>query len=166
MIEQPPPRPPYIEKLLEKHVSAANVLVVGGQIEDTLEKLLLTAGRPISNKLAKRIFAGMGPLHSFSGKIEIAYFFELIDEPLYGDLMLIKDVRNAFAHTTTYVSFSDERIAAKCRQLSTWKTGADAQERFYSRALECLDTLRQNMDRFLMANALQEPTIQIDDDQD
>ena len=58
-----------LQTVLLRHVEAGNVLVVSGQIEDLLEKLLLTRARAISNKLAKRIFTGMGPLNSFSGKI-------------------------------------------------------------------------------------------------
>ena len=58
---------------LAKHIEAANVLVLAGKVEDSPEKLLLVAGREIPNKIAKRIFAGMGPLSTFSGKIEVAY---------------------------------------------------------------------------------------------
>src|SRR4051812_13113878 len=102
-----------LEETLANHTQAGNVLVVTGKLEDGLEKLLLAAGRPISNKLAKRIFSGMGPLHSFSGKIEIAYFFDLIDRPTFDDLMVIKDVRNIFAHTMQYIYFTTPEVEAK-----------------------------------------------------
>jgi DNA-binding MltR family transcriptional regulator len=153
-----------LQTVLLRHTEAGNVLVVSGQIEDLLEKLLLTRGRAISNKLAKRIFAGMGPLNSLSSKIEIAYLFELIDQRTFDDLLLIKDIRNRFAHTTNYAYFSNEVIANKCKSLTTWKAGDDPQHCFYLRTLELIDLLRNRMDVFLYAKALQEePSVQLDD---
>jgi DNA-binding MltR family transcriptional regulator len=131
-----------------------------------MEKLLLTKGRTISNKLAKRMFTGMGPLHSFSAKAEIAFFFEVIDKDLFEDLMVVKDIRNAFAHTTRFIRFADPAIAEKCRRLSTWETGCDAVSCFYGRALECIDLLRARMDTLLYAKALvEEPAVNMDEDE-
>jgi len=65
---------------------AGNALVVAGLVEDSLEKLLLAAGRELSNTEAERVFAGMGPLASFSAKIEIAYLFDLLDKAVRDDL--------------------------------------------------------------------------------
>jgi DNA-binding MltR family transcriptional regulator len=130
----------------------------------TLEKLLLTVGRSISNKLAKRIFAGMGPLHSLSSKVEILFLFEQIDEILFRDLMVVKDVRNAFAHTTRYVSFSDEEIVEKCRRLSTWTAGADPEDCFYQRSLGCVDVLANKMSAMMYAKALREPPSIVESD--
>ena len=118
---------------VSQHVEAANVLVVTGKIEDGLEKLLLASGRPLTNAHAKRLF-GRGPFQNFGPKIDMAYFFEIIDEPVFKDLVIIKDVRNTFAHTTRYVYFSTEEVANKCKKLSTWKNGDDLQEVFYRRA--------------------------------
>ena len=154
-----------VEALLATHAEAGLVLVVVGKIEDMLEKLLLTRGRRISNKLAKSIFGGMGPLSSLSAKIEIAYFFELIDEPSFDDLKLIKDIRNRFAHTTTFVFFSTEAILNKCKQLSTWNSGEDPQSCFYSRSLELIDALSQKLDVLMYAKALGDPpAVNVDDE--
>jgi hypothetical protein len=73
-----------------RQTEAGAALVTSGLIEDWLEKLLLTAGRPLSNKTAKGIFAALGPLSSFSAKIEIAYTFELIDKAVRDDLRIIR----------------------------------------------------------------------------
>jgi DNA-binding MltR family transcriptional regulator len=154
-----------LDKVFLRHMEAGNVLVVSGQIEDLLEKLLLTKGRSLSNKLAKRIFTGMGPLHSLSGKIEIAYLFELIDKPTFDDLLLIKDIRNRFAHTTNYVYFSTEAVTDKCKALSTWKSGEDPENAFYLCTLSMIDLLKGKMDALMYAKALEEePLIQFDDE--
>lgn len=155
-----------LSETLAKHIEAANVLVIAGKIEDTLERLLLVAGRPISNRIAKRLFAGMGALSSFSGKIEVAYLFDLIDESMLKDLLVIKDVRNAFAHTTQYVFFSQERIAAKCRNLSTFTAGVDPQHAFYDRALGLSVALDRVIDRFMLSKALRDKPTPIVDEED
>jgi DNA-binding MltR family transcriptional regulator len=155
-----------LQNTLLKHIQAANVLVVAGQIEDTLEKLLLTAGRTVSNKFAKRLFAGMGPLHSLSGKIEIAYFFELIDQEAFDDLQAVKDIRNRFAHTTRYVYFTDPVIVEKCRILSTWEEGGhNAELAFNLCTLHLIDDLRGKMDVLIFERSLkEEPPLHLDDD--
>lgn len=153
-----------LETVLSQHIEAANVLVLAGKIEDNLEKLLLVAGREIPNKLAKRIFTGMGPLSSFAGKIEVAYLFELIDESAYKDLMIVKDVRNAFAHTTQYVYFSQEPITAKCRNLSSYI--GDPQDAFYKRGLELFDEISKGMERFLYAKAIRQAPLPIVDEEE
>jgi DNA-binding MltR family transcriptional regulator len=98
------------------------------------------------------------------GKVEILFLFEQIDEILFHDLMAIKDVRNAFAHTTRYVSFSDEEIAEKCRRLSTWAAGADPEDCFYQRSLGCVDALTNKMNVMMYAKVLREPSIVESDD--
>ncbi|TQF28790.1 hypothetical protein [Bradyrhizobium sp. UNPA324] len=153
-----------LSETLSKHIEAANVLVLAGKIEDNLEKLLLVAGREIPNKVAKRIFAGMGPLSSLAGKIEVAYLFELIDEPAFKDLLIIKDVRNAFAHTTQYVYFSQEHIAAKCRNLSNWI--GDPQDAFYKRGLELFDEISDSIDKLIFRKALQEAPLPVVDEEE
>jgi hypothetical protein len=60
-------------QILARQTEAGNALVAAGLVEDWLEKLLLAAGRELTNGEAERVFEGMGPLNSFSAKIEIAY---------------------------------------------------------------------------------------------
>lgn len=153
-----------LSDVFAQHIEAANVLVLAGKIEDNLEKLLLVAGREIPNKLAKRIFTGMGPLSSFAGKIEVAYLFELIDEAALKDLIIVKDVRNAFAHTTQYVYFSQEAVAAKCRNLSNWI--GDPQDAFYTRGLELFDEISNTIDKLIFSKALQEAPPPVADEEE
>ncbi len=151
-------------KILSRHTEAGNALVVAGIVEDWLEKLLLARGRTISNTMAERIFEGMGPLRSFSGKIDVAYLFELIDEDVARDLRVIKDIRNKFAHTTQFVHFQSEHIAKLCQKLSNWKPDKANEECYRDRALECVNLIKAAVDRLLYASALKE-TIQDDDEE-
>jgi DNA-binding MltR family transcriptional regulator len=152
-------------EILARQTDAGNALVVAGLVEDELEKLLLGAGRELSNKTANGIFSGMGPLSSFSAKIEIAYMFNLIDKPVRDDLRVVTSIRNAFAHTTRSVHFGTEHIATECRKLSNWKDDIDNQECYRERARECVNLIKQKLDVFLFANALrEEPSVDLDED--
>jgi hypothetical protein len=154
-----------ILRMLSQMTEAGNALVVAGLVEDELEKLLLGAGRPLENADADRIFGRMGPLSSFAAKIEIAYMFELIDQPVRDDLRIIKKIRNAFAHTTRNVHFGTAHIAKDCRKLSSWKEGSDNQESYRERARECVNLIRQKLDVFMFEKALsEEPSVQLHDD--
>jgi len=154
-------------QILSRQTEAGAALVTSGLIEDWLEKLLLTAGRPLSNKTAKGIFVGLGPLSSFSAKIEIAYMFELIDKAMRDDLRTIKTIRNRFAHTTHFVYFESEQIARECRKLSNWKDGVNGQAIFQDRALECINHMQSKMNVLMYAKALKdEPSVNIDDDEE
>ncbi|MDH2343237.1 hypothetical protein [Bradyrhizobium sp. SSUT77] len=152
-------------RILHRQSQAGSVLVTAGLIEDELEKLLLSAGRPLENRTAKDIFGAMGPLHGFSAKIEIAFMFELIDQSARDDLQVIKSIRNKFAHTTRYVFFESHHIDHECRKLSNWRSELGNEEVFRRRAIGCVNLIRQKIDALMFAKALQEePSITEDDE--
>jgi hypothetical protein len=143
----------YINMLAQQS-QAGNALVLAGLVEDWLQKLLLQAGRPLSNTLATKIFDGMGPLSQFAAKIEVAYLFELVDETTYNDLLAIKEIRNRFAHTIRFVNFSSEEIKKACQRLTGWHKDADNQNLYLERTKECVDKMSARIDRHLFASAL------------
>ncbi|MET4295449.1 hypothetical protein ABIB06_005968 [Bradyrhizobium sp. LB8.2] len=151
-------------RILHRGSQAGNALVIAGLVEDELEKLLLTAGRSLSNKQAQEIFGGMGPLHSLSAKIEIAYMFELIDQSTRDDLQVIKSIRNKFAHTTRYVFFDSPHVDQDCRRLSNWRDGLANEEAFRRCALAKINTIKLKTSQILFAKALKEPPSVIEDD--
>ena len=53
-------------------------------------------------------------------KAKFAYAMGLIDKMTLGDLKLIKDIRNKFAHSIA-ISFADSKVRNKCKGLSTAK---------------------------------------------
>jgi hypothetical protein len=162
-LQTPPITQEDLMKILSQHTEAGNALVVAGIVEDWLEKLLLAKGRTISNKTAKRIFEGMGPLSSFSGKIDVAYLFELIDKDVARDLRVIKDIRNKFAHTTQFVHFQSEHIAKDCQNLTTWRADKANEECYRGRALDCVNLMKAAVERFMYASTLRD-TDKDDDD--
>jgi DNA-binding MltR family transcriptional regulator len=151
-------------EIVVKQAEAGNALVIAGFVDDWLQKLLLTAGRELSGADAERIFTGMGPLASFSGKIEIAYLFSFIDKAARDDLHLIRRIRNNFAHTSRFINFGSDHIVKDCRKLSNWKDGMDAQTCYRDKAFECVDLIKAKTDSLLMAQAVRaEPAVIMDD---
>jgi DNA-binding MltR family transcriptional regulator len=150
--------------ILSRQTDAGNALVTAGLVEDELEKLLLTAGRELTNKHAKEIFGAMGPLHGFSAKIEIAYMFEFIDKSVRDDLQIIKSIRNKFAHTTRFVFFESPHIDQECRRLSNWKEDAPNEELFRTRAIECINAVKSKINELMFVKALKEPLTVVDDE--
>jgi hypothetical protein len=64
------------------------------------------------------MFKGYGPLATFSAKIELAYLMGVISAQERRDLLIIKDVRNEFAHRPDERTFGSQRISALCGNLS------------------------------------------------
>ncbi|MEF8733745.1 MAG: MltR family transcriptional regulator [Candidatus Accumulibacter meliphilus] len=68
-------------------------------------------------KVKKDLFDFNSPLGTFSSRIKMAYYLGKISKEVRQDLDLLRDIRNRFAHHPSVVSFDDEKIANKCREL-------------------------------------------------
>ncbi|WP_394356851.1 MltR family transcriptional regulator [Shumkonia mesophila] len=58
-----------------------------------------------------------GPLRDFSVRIKLAYALNITGSWAYADLMAIRDIRNAFAHSAGAINFDTADVAALCRKL-------------------------------------------------
>jgi DNA-binding MltR family transcriptional regulator len=104
--------------------------------------------RSLSNTKAKRIFEG--PLASFGAKTDVAYAFELIDDDVYNDLRVIKDIRNEFAHSLATVSFASPEIVELVKKFRGWNTDIfDAFKFFNARVTSCLVRIDQKTQQIL-----------------
>jgi len=63
-----------------------------------------------------------GPLSTFHARINIAYAFRLISKAHRQDLLLIKDIRNHFAHSPQLIDLQCPDIKAMVHKLSIYKT--------------------------------------------
>lgn len=151
--------------ILARQTEAGNALVTAGLVEDSLEKLLLAAGRQLTNGEAARMFGPMGPLGSFSAKIEMAYMFELVNKSVRDDLRVIKSIRNNFAHTTRFVNFGADHIVKDCRRLSNWKQDANNHTCYQDAAFDCIKAIKAKLDTLMYENALgEEPSVVMDEE--
>ena len=75
----------------------------------------------IADSEVERLFE-RGPLSTFDARINIAYAFRLITKAHRQDLLLIKDIRNRFAHSLQLIDLQRPHIKAMIRKLSIYKT--------------------------------------------
>jgi len=119
------------------------VIVAVSTFEDWVAAALRTKMRDLPSKLEERLFEGYGPLSTFSGKIDVAYAFNLFGEKTYGDLRAAKDIRNAFAHTSDPLHCKSKVLAPLFQKLSGWTKDADPKE-LLSPARGCRGTKETN----------------------
>ena len=72
----------------------------------------------ISKKLLKSIFSVLGPLGTFSSKIQLAYALNYISRKSHDDLELIRKLRNKAAHTTSDMDFLNKEDSEMIEKLN------------------------------------------------
>ncbi len=112
---------------LFKQSDRAAAVVSGSILEEILQRMLL-AFFLSHNNIEKNLFDGLTPLSTFGAKIDIAYHVGLINDAEYGDLKLIKRIRNEFAHSIKGINFDAEIIKNRCYELQTLKLAKPPQE--------------------------------------
>ena len=65
--------------------------------------------------IAGGLFRPSGPLGSFSAKIDHAYLSRILSDTAYKDLIILKNVRNDFAHDLELDSFDLPSIRDRCK---------------------------------------------------
>ncbi len=104
------------DELRTVHDRSAAILATA-LVEDALEDLLLAKLQPLSKTERLELFEGEGPLGSFSAKIKLAHALSLISSRSRADLMLIKEIRNVFAHASGMITFETPEVVAACTNL-------------------------------------------------
>lgn len=67
----------------------------------------------LSNRYTSKVFDGNGGLGTFSSKAQVARGFALINEDVFHDLMVLRKLRNEFAHAESPCSFSDVKVTSQ-----------------------------------------------------
>ena len=67
-----------------------------------------------SGKARDGLLSDMMPLSSFSARIKLAYCLNIIHDTVFADLNGIREIRNAFAHQVSDLSFAKDPIRSKC----------------------------------------------------
>ena len=105
---------------------------LSNQLERLLRKTLVD-----NRKIIDELFGILGPLGSFSAKIEVAYSMGLLPKVARQDLHVLRKIRNEFAHEAGSLTFLDRRVASRCDNLQHhWQEcGAKARAKFISTAI-------------------------------
>ena len=82
-------------------------LVLQAWLEAGLEKELKRRMPNLGQDMQSELFGGLGPLASFRAKIVIGFGLGVYGPITLSDLNLIKEIRNAFAHSPFLLDFND-----------------------------------------------------------
>jgi hypothetical protein len=102
---------------LESQTDRGAAIIGAALVESLLRQALEARMRlrtPVEKRTAKGLFGTMGPLSSFSAKIELGLLLGLYPEEVRSDLHRIRDARNEFAHEHQPRDFGYPRIAEIC----------------------------------------------------
>lgn len=106
----------FIELELAENTDRGAAIIGGSYVEEHLKEALLRFLQ--TDKKGKEwFFSPNGPLASFEGKIRMAYASGMIDAEFQRDLLLIKRIRNDFAHKLGLPGFEAPSIADRLREL-------------------------------------------------
>lgn len=85
-------------------------------IEAILQRLLEVRLKGQSPEVRNGLFLNRGPLSDFHGKILVAVGFDVASAGIGDELMNIKAIRNAFAHSTMNIGFDTPEIVGLLRE--------------------------------------------------
>ena len=121
------------------HTSA--ILTRTARIETDLRLILESRLPKLSKNLSARLFEGYGnaPFGSLSAKIDVLYAMGVIDAPLQRDLHVLRELRNAFAHTTSHRTFRSQKVGEIFAKFPDFGKNETRQE-FYLRKVQEIDS--------------------------
>ena len=108
-------------KEIEEGPSRVAALVSGAILEDMLLVTLRFNLIRLSNQDENDLFEGTAPLATFSSRIRLAFALGLVSRSVRSDLMIIKDIRNDFAHELRSIDLSDYYYRQRILDLNSVK---------------------------------------------
>jgi hypothetical protein len=112
------PKPTYVLAIAEvNNQTDRGAAIAGTAYLDLLLRNHLEKRMRLDPDLHDLLFENRGVLQDFSARIQVAFAFKFVGSGAYLDLCILRDIRNAFAHSADAFGFDREDIAAKCDQL-------------------------------------------------
>jgi hypothetical protein len=111
-----PSQRPIVDEL-EQQTDRGAAIIGAALVESLLRQALESRMRVrtlLEKRTAKGLFGTMGPLSSFSAKIDLGLVLGLYSEDVRGDLHRLREVRNQFAHEEAPRDFAHPKIAEHC----------------------------------------------------
>src|SRR5262245_44764118 len=141
----------YVEKLSP---DLGYAILMAAIVEEELERLLLAHLKLDAEGVAK-CFDDYKPYNSFTGKIRGAYEHHgLIDDVTRNDLLVIKDIRNAFAHTRERLDFNAPAIKELAKRFSGEADDGDVRPLFDERVSKTITAIQGKTDRLIFDEAV------------
>jgi DNA-binding MltR family transcriptional regulator len=101
---------------LNRQTARGAAIAATAYLDLLLRAVLEKHMRPFPD-LHDKLFENRGALQDFSARIQIAFAFKVIGTGPYNDLCIMREIRNAFAHSAESFEFDRDDVAALCNDL-------------------------------------------------
>jgi hypothetical protein len=143
--------PAYVEKLSP---DLGYAILTATIVEEELEKLLLTYLK-LDEEGVANWFGDYRMYSSFASKVRGAYLhYALIDGATRDDLLVIKDIRNAFAHTRERLDFKAPQIKELAERFGGHTKDVDVRQLFDERVSRVVTAIQTKMDQIIFDEAM------------
>jgi DNA-binding MltR family transcriptional regulator len=150
----PTPRHTLVMAEIEQQTDRG-AAIIGAAYVDLVLREAITARMLSVPDVITLLFENRGPLQDFGARIQIGVALGVYGRRAYKDLCIIKDIRNAFAHSAEAMDFTRVDVARLCTSL--WypekiqyhnRPKPTTPKELYVRAIELLtDGLHENLMR-------------------
>jgi DNA-binding MltR family transcriptional regulator len=125
-------------RLLRKETDRGCAMIVAAHLDDKLGELLkacLIKDKEYEEEIS-RFFKDPEPLGTFSARIKLAHYLNIISPQVRKDLDTIRKIRNDFAHKLEFEDFNSQSIKDRCMNLQhdLLEDNRDPRERFINAA--------------------------------
>jgi hypothetical protein len=125
---------------IDREGDRAAAILAGGYLEDRL--MIAIQSRLIQDKrVINQFFRGIGPLATFSAKIDLAYLLAILDERTQKHMHIIRRIRNEYAHELSEITFETQKIKSLCRNLPSYSDHLNFKRLLNKTLSESPDTL-------------------------
>jgi hypothetical protein len=154
-----------LDKELERASDRAVGVLAGSIVEAHLTSAIRAKVHDPEGKIWPQRAHPSGPFGPFAVKIDFAYLLGLISDEARADLIVLKDIRNRFAHDLEVAGFDDQSIAAKCQNLTLidqhiadWEPGVleRIQVAYAAGQFAEMEALIGRLDRFIIPGSAEE----------
>jgi hypothetical protein len=106
-----------IDEITNEAQSDRAVAIIGAAYFDLVLRDIIAAKLLPDAELMRTLFEDRGPLQDFGARIHLAYALRLFGRAAYDDLRVIKNIRNAFAHSAEAMDFNQPDVTRSCGSL-------------------------------------------------
>jgi hypothetical protein len=116
IVDLPPPYHTAAMAEIEKETDRGAGIVDAAYVDLVLREAI-TARLANLPEIMELLFENRGPLQDFGARIQLAYALGIYGYRAYADLRIIKEIRNAFAHSVEAMDFDHAGVAGLCGEL-------------------------------------------------
>jgi DNA-binding MltR family transcriptional regulator len=103
---------------LQKETDRGLALIAAAFLDDALGAMLEKHFAHEPKVITSELLTGDGPLGTFSARTKLAYCLGWFGPTEFRDLNLICDIRNDFAHVHKPLTFAEQSVQDRCRELT------------------------------------------------